>query len=151
MNEVMCLAEDLEMPIYYQDTDSMHIARNSVDALGEFFKDKYGRELIGKDLGQFHSDFALKGAEGDIWATESIFLGKKCYMDVLNSDNGKTGFHCRMKGIPSKLITTPYETYSKLYDGGLEIFDLSESCPIAINNKSQIVCKRTKFTREIKF
>ena len=35
-------------------------------------------------MGQFHSDFEsdiLKGGKKDIHAVESIFLGKKCYID----------------------------------------------------------------------
>ncbi len=36
-------------------------------------------------MGQFHIDFDLEGSVGDIWATDSIFLGKKCYIDKLES------------------------------------------------------------------
>ena len=157
MNEVMCLSEDLGMNMYYQDTDSIHIEQRCVNPLGAFYKETYGRELIGNGLGQFHTDFELKNEDGkkikgiDIWATESIFLGKKCYMDKLISNKGHTGYHVRMKGIPSKLITNPHERFKNLFNGGTEYFDLSECCPISINNKSQVVMKRTEFTREIQF
>ncbi len=164
MNEVMCLAEDNDLSIYYQDTDSMHIQSHQVSELADLFKEKYGRELIGKQMGQFHTDFSLAGAKGNIWATESIFLGKKCYMDKLVSDNGIEGFHCRMKGIPSKLITTgdlsidgvagKYsvdEIYSALYSGSTAEFDLASCCPISINNKTQVVSKRSKFPRILRF
>ncbi|ELP86281.1 hypothetical protein EIN_114450 [Entamoeba invadens IP1] len=33
MNEVMCLAEDLNIPIHYQDTDSMHILKSRITEL----------------------------------------------------------------------------------------------------------------------
>jgi len=33
MNEVMCLAEDLGIEIYYTDTDSMHIDKDGLDML----------------------------------------------------------------------------------------------------------------------
>ena len=164
MNEVMCLAEDNDLSIYYQDTDSMHIQSHQVSELADLFKEKYGRELIGKQMGQFHTDFSLAGAKGNIWATESIFLGKKCYMDKLVSDNGIEGFHCRMKGIPSKLITSGdltidgmtgkysvSEIYSSLYNGSTAEFDLASCCPISINNKTQVVSKRSKFPRVLKF
>jgi len=164
MNEAMCLAEDNDLSIYYQDTDSMHIQSHQVNELNNLFKVKYGRELIGKQMGQFHTDFSLSGAKGNIWATESIFLGKKCYMDKLVSDNGIEGFHCRMKGIPSKLITngdlivdgvngnySASEIYSALYNGSTAEFDLTSCCPISINNKTQEVTKRTKFNRILKF
>ena len=57
MNEVMCLAEDLNIMIYYQDTDSMHIRADQYDDLCRLFKEKYGRDLNGKNFGQFHNDF----------------------------------------------------------------------------------------------
>lgn len=34
MNEVMCLADDNNINIYYQDTDSMHITKSQVEKLG---------------------------------------------------------------------------------------------------------------------
>lgn len=33
MNEVMCLAEDLKINIYYTDTDSMHIDKKGLEKL----------------------------------------------------------------------------------------------------------------------
>ena len=108
MNEVMCLAEDCGFPIFYQDTDSMHIFQKYVKPLATVFSFVYGRELIGKQLGQFHEDFDLKGAEKDIHSVEGIFLGKKCYMDELigyTEDGVKVeGQHLRMKGIPTNCI-----------------------------------------------
>lgn len=126
MNEVMCLAEDNELDIFYQDTDSLHIYLDQVKPLEDAFRDKYGRELNGKGLGQFHVDFELNGAD-NIYATESIFLGKKCYIDALvgtdKDGNQVRGHHIRMKGIPEASILhycetynlTPMELYSGLY------------------------------------
>jgi hypothetical protein len=57
MNEVMCTAEDLGIRIFYQDTDSMHIDMNRLNDLAIEYKSRFGRELIGKNLGQFHNDF----------------------------------------------------------------------------------------------
>ena len=57
MNEVMCLAEDNKLNIMYQDTDSMHINLDDIPRLGQLFKEKYERNLIGSEQGQFHSDF----------------------------------------------------------------------------------------------
>ena len=75
MNEVMCLAEDNRIEIYYQDTDSMHIKDEDILKLSNKFNEEYKRELIGKKLGQFHSDFNLNGCENVI-STEFIMLGK---------------------------------------------------------------------------
>ena len=138
MNEVMCLAEDNNCEIYYQDTDSMHLKDCDIAKLSDAFSAKYGRELIGKGLGQFHSDFELKGCK-DVYATKSIFLGKKCYIDELvgtdeKTGEQKTGYHIRMKGIPNKAIyhtcsvegyTSPYEMYERLYNGEEISFDLT--------------------------
>ena len=112
MNEVMCLAEDLDIPIYYQDTDSMHLRESDVERLACEYKKKYNRELIGKDLGQFHSDFAIiEGCKDMPVATHSIFVGKKTYIDMLEKD-GKVAFHCRAKGIPTDVLV---KTANKLY------------------------------------
>ena len=105
MNEVMCLAEDNAIPIFYQDTDSMHLYEKDVPRLAELFKQEHGRELIGKQLGQFHSDFAtiVKGGKMPV-AIRSIFCGKKSYIDMLRDDKGNIGFHARMKGVPMESI-----------------------------------------------
>lgn len=90
MNEVMTLAEDLEIEIEYQDTDSMHIDSNKVNMLSEKYKELYGRDLMGKELGQFHCDFQsniLDANVRQIISTESYFLGKKCYIDKLQGIN----------------------------------------------------------------
>lgn len=109
MNEVMCLAQEKKLTIYYQDTDSMHLKDKDIKILEKEFQKKYDRELIGKDMGQFHSDFEIRDNNGDkikdleIVATKSFFLGKKSYYDKLEGTN-KNGeiieaIHTRMKGI----------------------------------------------------
>ena len=104
MNEVMCLAEDLDIPIYYQDTDSMHIQKDKLDLLADEYRKKYNRELIGKDLGQFHSDFDSKILKGDIYAKESYFIAKKIYLDVLTDGGDVEDYHIRMKGVSKEAI-----------------------------------------------
>jgi hypothetical protein len=166
MNEVMCLAEDNNIDLYYQDTDSMHLKDADIPKLSSVFKTTYGRELIGKGLGQFHSDFDLPGCS-DIVATKSIFLGKKCYIDKLEGTNkdGKkeTGFHIRMKGIPEKCIhyvveNTPrykdvMDLYQDLYDGKEVAFDLTNGGSKANFkfNKNYTINTLSLFTRSIKF
>ena len=59
MNEVMTLAEDEGLNIWYQDTDSMHINYEEVNLLACAFKAKYDRDLIGEEMSQFHIDFDL--------------------------------------------------------------------------------------------
>lgn len=137
MNEVMCLGEDLKMNIYYTDTDSIHIDYDSVNLLSKEFNKKYGRELCGKQLGQFHIDFEMEGAKGDsIYSTQFIGLGKKCYIDKLVGKNEKgedvEGHHIRLKGISESSIhhlvkqekTTLIDLYQDMYDEKTKTFDL---------------------------
>jgi len=166
MNEVMCLAEDNNVDLYYQDTDSMHLKDEHIPLLSNAFKEKYGRELIGKGLGQFHSDFDLPGCS-NIVATKSIFLGKKCYIDRLEGidkdGNTQVGFHIRMKGIPEKCIhyvveNTPkykdvMDLYEDLYNGNEVSFDLTNGGSKANFkfNKNYTINTLSLFTRSIKF
>ncbi len=165
MSEVMCLAEDLGMRIDYTDTDSIHIPARHLPELERVYRETYGRELEGKNLGQFHTDFdvhePLLDRDGrrmgsgagikctSIDAVESLFLGKKCYVDKLRGirkDTGEavTDYHLRMKGVPTQSIwhrlhTRPEEApetepegfadpvalYRHLYDGHELSFDLT--------------------------
>ena len=72
MNEVMTLSEDLDIKIFYQDTDSMHIEKDKLKLLENEYLKVYNRELIGDKMGQFHNDF---DEVKDGYTTESIFLG----------------------------------------------------------------------------
>ena len=115
MNEVMCLAEDLGINIYYQDTDSMHIEHDKLPILAKEYKKRYDRELIGDNImGCFHNDFdELKNA----YATLHISLGKKMYYDRLENDDGKVAEHFRLKGIPQDTIR---RTAKQLFGGSVE-------------------------------
>jgi len=125
MNEVMCLAEDTGLELYYQDTDSIHIKDCDISTLAGAYKSVYGRELIGKQMGQFHSDFQMEGCT-NIIARRSIFLGKKSYIDELEGTNEKgekvIDYHIRMKGIPEKCLM-----YASKKKGFSNIFELYES------------------------
>lgn len=103
MNEVMGTAFDKNLKIFYQDTDSIHIFKKDIDILAKEFERKYHRQLIGSNLGQFHSDFELSGASGDVWSTQFICVGKKFYLDCL-TDGTVSGYHIRGKGINSECL-----------------------------------------------
>lgn len=107
MNEVMCLAEDKGINIFYQDTDSMHIENDKIDDLAIAFKEKYDRELVGKSMGQFHSDFEFAGLEAK-HSVELLALGKKTYIDIVEcvDVDGRIKYenHYRFKGVPQKAI-----------------------------------------------
>ena len=175
MNEVMVLAEDLGLTIYYQDTDSMHIEYDDVKILKEKFKEKYGRELDGKDLGQFHIDFDLKDEDGNecknIYSNHFIALGKKCYIDKLvgEKEDGSlcSGVHKRMKGVPSSTLSFTakksgmdlVEMYEYLYKGQDDLGNLSLDFDLLedgerVNfkfNKDYTIVSMDHFVRTISF
>jgi len=102
MNEVFSVMEENKQPVYYTDTDSIHMLQKDVATLGESYKTKYNRELIGKNLGQFHTDFDMDGASG-VFSIKHIPIGTKTYLDVLqgkdNDGNIIQDTHIRIKGI----------------------------------------------------
>lgn len=155
MNEVMCTAEDIGIKIYYQDTDSMHIQKNKIDDLAKEYKNRYARELIGKNLGQFHNDF---DEVENGYAYKSIFVGKKMYVDMLKNDKNEYGIHYRMKGVNLDCVKLYaeennleiYDIYNKLYNGEIIIFDLLKAKPCFKMNDNQTVTNQLKFERSIK-
>ncbi len=81
----------------------MHIERSGVKKLEDLYRKTYNKELNGKNMEQFHGDFSMKGSAGPIVSVQSMFLGKKSYIDILKSvdKKGKTIYshHIRLKGI----------------------------------------------------
>ena len=166
MYEVMTLAEDKNYNMYITDTDSIHIDSDKVPLLGNDFKEKYNRVLIGNDMGQFHTDFEMDGAEEEIFAVDSVFLGKKCYCDRLKSKDkdGKViyDYHIRMKGVPVDSIIHKADEefngdviklYNHLYNdpNGLE-FDLLAGGKVRFEfNKDMTINNKNNFKRRVKF
>ena len=165
MNEVMCLAEDEDIDLYYQDTDSIHLKENQINKLADVFEKTYERKLIGKDMGQFHSDFSIEGCK-EVYAEKSIFLGKKKYIDSLVGIDKQTGkekreLHIRMAGIPTSCVryeaTNKYggdvfKLYEDLYRGEKVSFDLLEGgCRVNFQHTKDMRIKtNNEFTRTIK-
>lgn len=153
MNEVMCTAEDEKIDIYYQDTDSMHLKEDDVKTLQIAYNKKYKRELIGKNMGQFHSDF--NGIKGSIHtrSVHLITLGKKCYVDHLEHTmpDGSKQFtnHIRMKGISTESVNllaaqrfnnNPLELFYNLLDCTKRMeFNLlaPKQTPFVYNNRQE--------------
>ena len=161
MNEVMCLAEDIGVKIYYQDTDSMHLEKSKLSLLRDEFFKKYGRILDGDDLGQFHSDF---DELNESWAYKSIFNGKKCYIDLLTNENGEKAIHYRMKGVSLDCVKDEalkrykceddealYKIYVELFDEKAIKFNLLATGPKMKALKDRKIQTQTKFERKIQF
>lgn len=169
MNEVFDVANDNEYPIYYTDTDSLHCNLEDVPKLEAKYKERYNKELNGKQLEQFHTDFDLDGAKDEIYATKSIFLGKKSYMDYLESkdENGNTihGFHIRLKGITKEGLEHTAKQYNNSYIGLYEELAEGKEKKIILNpynpdtNENKVlfefkegkVSTKKEFTRVVKF
>ena len=155
MNEVMCLAEDMGIEIYYQDTDSMHIEWDRVDDLDREFTKKYGRKLIGSDMGNFHTDFS----PADAYCVRHISLGKKMYLDVLESPTSGRHLHIRMKGIPEQVIKNHAEKYFKgsvealyehIYNGGNVEFNLLDGKVCMKASRAGTIEYVPKFSRNVR-
>ena len=110
---------------------------------------KYGKDLVGEELGNFHIDLPNKDGHKDVYAIERVFLGKKTYIDVLEHVNDEGDKihdqHIIMKGIPTACIKyfaeqhklTVLDLYKQLYDNKTIKFDL-------INDGNTLVCRNTK-------
>lgn len=163
MNEVFDIANDNGFPIYYTDTDSLHCNCADVKPLETEYKRIYGKELNGKNLEQFHTDFTLDGADDEIYAIKSIFLGKKSYMDYLESKDkdGNTihGYHIRLKGITEAGMKNEASKYRDSYTGMYEDFANGKEINILLNPKDKVLFEYKKgfvttkgdFYRKVKF
>lgn len=150
MNEVFDIANTYKKPIYYTDTDSIHCNYNDVAFIEEKYKEKYGRVLTGKNLGQFHVDFSITVNEDkikngkveqeavtyDAYSTKFIALGKKSYIDELEAINSKgekiNDYHIRLKGVTQagvdhaiKEVGCPIKLFTHLADGKSHKFILN--------------------------
>ena len=109
MNKVLsCVPMIVVLKTYYQDTGSIHLNYGDVDKVVKNYKE-YGFELVGENLGNFHVDLPdLQTGCGEVYAIESLCLGKTSYFDHLESTckEGKliNGDLSRMKGIPTSCI-----------------------------------------------
>jgi hypothetical protein len=163
MNEPIAIANEHNLPIYYMDTDSLHMKAQDVETLGEKFFEKYGRELIGSHLGQLHTDFDMSGCHS-VRSILFICVGKKMYLDVLHGisyDTGEDviGYHVKMKGAGSKRVINYCEKnnislvdfYLDLYNyGEHEINMLMGYNSVAFDFSKFCITKKSSFYRTIR-
>lgn len=165
MSEVMVTAQDAGIPIYYTDTDSIHLDCVSIEPLAERFRAKYGRELIGKALGQFHSDFPESPC-GEMYVSRCfIGVGKKAYLDLLEDSRGNRHYHARLKGIPEQAILNEavqrrgddvlgglFELYSDLYNCKPQTFSLVYEGAVRFVRDANLAYRtREEFKRRVLF
>lgn len=166
VNEVMDIANSNKINIYYTDTDSLHIKKNGLELLEQQYKITHGRELNGKNLGQFHTDFNLNKDDIEcvnVVAYKSCFIGKKIYIDMLKGDNptnGKKeyGQHIRIKGITSAGIKDKinqydgdcFKIFENLANGEEEVFILNPHGSVLFEyNTNGVITKIKEFTRTL--
>jgi hypothetical protein len=158
MNKLICLAWWEKIPVYYQDTDSIHILAEDLPRLEKTFNEKYKATLVGTELCQFHSDFSpVKGKPS--YSRKLIAVGKKSYLDILRNEDGDEDYHFRLKGIPQNVILnycsnnhiTLEQLYTKLYNGETIEFNLLDGSTCFRKDKTFAQYTPTIFNRKIKF
>ena len=149
MNKVFSCADDCDINVYVQDTDSAHLNYDDVDKIENTYKEKHGSELVGEELGNLHIDLSMNNANTEMYAIESLFLGKKAYLYILESTDkdGKTinSEHIIMKGIPTPCIKyyaqqkgiTVLDVYKKLFKNKTRKLDSN-------NGNTKFVCRNNK-------
>jgi hypothetical protein len=162
MNEVMCLSQDIGNKIFYQDTDSFFTSAQDLGKLESEFKNRYKRELVGKDLGQFHSDFCTRDGKQDaVCATECYFIRKKLYCCKLLMTDGTYNISYRAKGFSPKVVEKKalarnpgmnitdaiIDLYKSVYNGEKIEIDLAEAVPIFKFSKAFNVSSLSSFKR----
>ena len=109
---------------------------------------------------QFHCDFdSFDGANGNVHSRKLIALGKKSYLDILVDEDGKEGYHIRMKGICNQCILnkckrmkiTVEELYEKMYNGMQIEFDLTDGSNCFKKTKTFNQITLPQFIRRVKF
>ena len=104
-------------------------------------------------------------SSSEIYAVESLFLGRKTYIDILESTDkdGNTinSEHIRMKGIPTSCIQhyaeqhniTVLDLFKQLYDNKTIKFDLTNDGNkfVRKNNKDHTISNVSDFTRRCQY
>ena len=156
----MSTAEQNNIKLFYTDCDSVHIMEDDVNKLADIYQKKYNRQLIGKQMTQFHCDFDnFEGSTGAIHSRKLIALGKKSYLDILVDEEGNEGYHIRMKGVPKQCIInkakrmniTIEQLYERLYNGEEIAFDLTDGSNCFKKTKSFNQITLPQFIRKVKF
>ncbi len=157
MNKLIYILDELKVPVFYIDTDSLHLDIEKIDKICSNYKELYNKELIGKQLGQFSNDFDFKVDSGtDPVAIECYYVGKKFYIEDVECIVEKEiiyNKHIRAKGISVSAIDKPIamNTYNKLYKGKSVAFDIAKNAVKMDFRNNGDIYKRRKFIRTVQF
>ena len=59
MNNVFSICNDNEVPVHYQDTDSLYLNKKDIKIISDEFIKRHERDFIGEQMGQFGPDLTL--------------------------------------------------------------------------------------------
>ena len=114
--------------IFYQDTDSYHILRSEVQPLADRYREKYGAELLGSSLCQFHIGYDYGKPLETLYSEHSVYVCPNVYAERIRCDDDESFdevfFKC--KGIPSCSIENKAKQ-SSAKDLGTNIMDIFTS------------------------
>ena len=82
-NEIFDVMEQLGIPLYYSDTDSLHFPESGLEPLKKRYKEIYGKDLCGDEMGQSHVDFELNYTNymGEVVDAVGVYGEKALYYD----------------------------------------------------------------------
>lgn len=143
--------------IFYQDTDSYHIARKEIQPLADRYREKYGAELLGSALCQFHVDYEYGKPLETLYSEHSVYVCPKVYAERIKCDEDESfdEIFFRCKGVPQHSIESKALCLNipvmELYTSNKEVeFDLLEGRANIKIGKASIVETREEFKRKIK-
>ena len=163
--------------IFYQDTDSYHILRSEVQPLADRYREKYGAELLGSSLCQFHVDYEYEKPLETLYSEHSVYVCPKVYAERIRCDDDEAFdeifFRCKgvpaysiekfgekviMKGKPGSASWSPSDRERGLRSAIMDIytsrkeveFDLLEGRANIKIGKAGFVGTREEFKRKIK-
>ena len=124
------------------------LSNNNLYKLSQAYKDKYGKELMGKQLGQFKNDLKYPN-HSNIHSSKCIILGKKCYINMVTGKNNDTGkYECyacpKMAGVNTYAMneySDYWNLYERLYDGEVIKFDLAYGDSVIFDFKNTVTTK----------
>jgi hypothetical protein len=162
MNELVDILEENDMKCYITDTDSLQCDKHALPVLSKEFMKRTGVQLLGGELGQFKVDYDIPrdgDPEGEVFACESYFLGKKAYISKIQYTklSGEIGHfeHIRLKGVGSKIVLATgnaMDIYKRMYNREEIAFDLlSTGAAGLVTSDSFVVSQRKKFIRKVSF
>ena len=172
MNILMYSLEDMNVPIYYTDTDSIHVHKEKFLEAIPTIEQRLQKQLIGNDLCQFHNDYdggelgiydsnhPDPGNSLDLYAVEGYYLSKKIYAERVKSVTypDREGIFYRLKGVPENCIRDAandlfdgdiMRLYKALYDNYGIVFDIAKSKTVFRFNTDYIY-NLNDFSRTIK-